>query len=88
MRGAPWTDYHHPTVCPYCSRENELHASISGGSPDDGDVCLCFDCGAWSVYETVDGYIMLRRPTYSEAQEIAADPRCYQVRAAWIASHS
>lgn len=60
------------TTCPWCGRENEVHtAGNTEGSPDEGDISLCWKCREPSVF-LADG--SLRKPTDEERAKILADP--------------
>ena len=72
------------TVCPFCSRCNELASPASGElEPEDGDFTLCIGCGEWSVFDSrwSSG---TRKPTFAEYQQIVANPMMSKARAAWL----
>ena len=77
------------TVCPYCRDAHPLATSIkldSDDSPSDGDFSICFECAGVSIFDgKADG--LLRRPTTTEAQEIADDYDIQSALAAWRDMH-
>lgn len=78
------------TVCPHCLTENDAVAPVSGDDdllPSEGAVSLCQTCGRLSVF-VVDGTdVSLRKPTSSEARELADDPYIIGIVTTWGRLH-
>lgn len=72
--------------CPTCGRVNDAHQGAPDVVPVNGDVSLCWGCGAAAVFVDVDGSLALRLPTPAEAAEIDADPEVAAARAAMAAA--
>jgi hypothetical protein len=73
------------TQCPFCNDGHDAIATPEGDvpQPDDGDFSFCFTCGEWAVFDI--GIVgTLRKPTWEEYTNIAADPRKNRMRAAWL----
>lgn len=67
-----------PTLCPYCGKANELHASMRHGrTPQDGDFMLCVGCGQFAIYAGK----ALRKPNVFEEHTIQTDPALQNARA-------
>ena len=70
------------TVCPFCDQHNECATGPFGGTPDDGDVTMCFNCGQLSVFDHNAAH-GLRKPTKKERRSFERDKLIEQVLAAW-----
>jgi len=62
--------------CPYCGRQNQLHAEAGGSdiAPHEGAVSICFQCNQPAMF---NADLTLRKPTPEELDEIADDLRKY-----------
>lgn len=70
------------TVCPYCGHRFDRHTGEVGTQPKDGDVSVCWKCGAAGIFTFVNGALAIREPTENESQMIAGSKRVRQVQAA------
>lgn len=70
-----------PASCPWCAKPSNRHHGAAGPArPAAGDVGICWGCHR--VFVFVDETGRTRRPTETEAAEIAADPVVELARAA------
>lgn len=70
-----------PSSCPWCGKRFDAHWNAAEPStPAAGDVGVCWGCHRAFVF--VDETARTRRPTETEAAEIAADPGVTLARAA------
>lgn len=61
-----------PSVCPTCGASTNAHASLDGDRPPvAGDVSVCGECGAVSIYT---GAFSRRTPTSVELVALLAEP--------------
>lgn len=63
----------HDSVCPYCSKVNELATVISSEydlAPSSGDVSICIECANISIFGE-DG--KLRKPLQQDMNRITKD---------------
>lgn len=59
------TSRHTASACPYCGDEHDASTALDAGeTPQVGDVCLCFNCGAFLQYGIG---LVLAKPSISEA---------------------
>jgi hypothetical protein len=71
-----WTERHTtmriPAPCPHCGRVTDAAtgATLDSTVPADGDVSVCFYCGAIAVFSATG----LRHPTDAERAAFLADP--------------
>lgn len=70
-------------ACPACGRRNDCHPEATGfGTPEAGDVAICWGCRQVIVYDRdALGVLIQRRPTPEEPAEIDADPRVARAQA-------
>lgn len=75
--------------CPNCGKALVRHSHAAGpaGDPEVGDVSLCENCLAFSVFDENDGVLYRRRPSNAEWQEILGDTAVMQVFAMVSARH-
>jgi hypothetical protein len=74
-----------PHTCPHCGAEHDACDSLTSDkhAPVDGDLSLCVDCGAFSVFR-VDGLLCyLAKPTDDELRELSNNPDCQRAFTAW-----
>jgi hypothetical protein len=66
--------------CPRCRRINDEHVATSGkNSPDRGDIAVCWNCQAISVFDAnLHGDLTVRDPTASELAEIKDLPEVHR----------
>lgn len=67
------------TVCPQCGIKHDAASNMSGfgqSAPTKDDVTVCFECGAWAVF---DEDLKLRAPTVEEWKELSCHPIVQQV---------
>lgn len=75
----------HEHTCPYCRQRHTMATSVFDptSAPEDGDVTMCFSCGAWAMFAS--GYAGgLRRPDKMELALIHKNPDCKAMRLAWL----
>lgn len=70
------------TVCPFCGTRHECATGPLGGTPEDGDVTMCFACGQLCMFDhnATGG---LRKPTKAERRTFARDKMVKQILATW-----
>jgi hypothetical protein len=75
------------TVCPFCGKTHEAATAARNRPeyPEDGDATMCFDCGAFCIFDhDRDGG--LRRPTKVEQRSLDRDDFVQRVITAWKAT--
>lgn len=73
--------------CPRCRRVNEGHVGSGrpgrAAAPKDGDVSICWHCHGVNIFGTnLEGRMILRLPTNTEAAELQNVPEVRRARAA------
>jgi hypothetical protein len=76
------------TRCWLCGMVHECATGIADAAArsepraKDGDCSMCWNCGAWAVFDSTvpDG---IREPTAHEAKRIAKNPVVRHVKQAW-----
>lgn len=71
------------TQCPWCFVHHEMATGIDAEIPTEGDRTLCIRCGEISVFDR-KAWGGLRKPSAAECEEMAHDPRIFDVRRAWF----
>ena len=72
------------TVCPWCRAENDRVSNCHHDqptTPQNGDVSVCIECGAPSIFDDVPGG--LRAPNEAERAKMAADHDVQETLQAW-----
>lgn len=79
-----WPSVDWPTICPFCKQHHDAatHTLNEGRVPEDGDMTLCFRCGAFGVFDET-AYGGLRKPTKKEQREISRDKKMQELLTAW-----
>jgi hypothetical protein len=79
-----WPSLDWPTICPHCGQHHDAttHMLGSGAVPDDGDISLCFSCGAFCVFDN-EAYGGMRKPTKKEQRIILRDTKMQKLLIAW-----
>lgn len=79
-----WPTQDLPTICPFCNEHHEAITLAQGDveDPSDGNVCICFRCGKFCVFDS-DAYGGLRKPTKREQRDFDRDEKQQQMVAAW-----
>ena len=79
-----WPSHDFQSICPFCSQQHEAATLAQGeiGYPSDGDVSICFRCGALCVFDR-DAYGGLRKPTKKEQRAFDRDEKLRQLVTAW-----
>lgn len=73
---------HEEKPCPFCNHMMDSTTGIGHDhAPRSGDLTMCIECGEWCFF-TDD--LKLRKPIFSEYEEIVSNPSCARMRAAWI----
>lgn len=64
----------HP--CPTCGHPNDAAANVDGSPdrPDDGDVSICWTCGALAIFCRGPFGLSTRAPTPAERDELITRP--------------
>jgi hypothetical protein len=73
------------TRCPICRARHSRIAAVADdddSAPKDGDVSMCFSCGAWLILDSYEPG-GLRKPNAAERAELAQDSRLAELHAAW-----
>lgn len=73
--------------CPTCGRPNDAASAANGGPsrpPGDGDLSVCFRCGALAIYQATAFGMILRAPTPDEQAAALLRPDVVQARAKLI----
>lgn len=75
-------NYDLPNTCPHCGYKVDAASPVNDErvSPKSGDVTICIMCGSWSFFKED---MSLRSPTGGELIDIANNPVCRKVYAAW-----
>ena len=79
-----WPANDWPTICPFCGQKHDATTNAQGHDvlPDNGDVSLCFGCGAFCVFDEA-AYGGMRKPTKKEQRSFDRDERLKKVRDGW-----
>ena len=59
-------------ICLACDQDIHLYTAADGSeaSPEEGDLSMCWYCGALAFYTVTDGVLGLRQPTGEEARSL------------------
>ncbi len=71
--GAPYDHHVAWSMCPHCGALQDGAANMtSEHAPEEGDVCICFECGRWCEFDDKGGR---RKLTPEKVEEVMKDPR-------------
>jgi hypothetical protein len=75
------------TVCPFCDQHHEAATAARDRPdyPEDGDATLCFNCGAFCIFDS-DSDGGLRKPTKVEQRSLDSDCNVQEIITAWKAT--